>query len=109
MTEVSVVHLCARRTRMAARLALRLRFPTGARAKLGYTAHPVPQLRPSGLAGRKPCAPLPSAPWPAGIVGGRRCQRLQQTRHKRSEEHTSELQSQSNIVCRLLLEKKKIH
>src|SRR2546430_13053163 len=30
---------------------------------------------------------------PAGIVG-------------RSEEHTSELQSQSNLVCRLLLEKK---
>src|SRR2546430_11224145 len=27
----------------------------------------------------------------------------------RSEEHTSELQSQSNLVCRLLLEKKKIH
>src|SRR2546427_9106258 len=26
----------------------------------------------------------------------------------RSEEHTSELQSQSNIVCRLLLENKKI-
>src|SRR2546430_6534115 len=26
---------------------------------------------------------------------------------KRSEEHTSELQSQSNLVCRLLLEKKK--
>src|SRR2546430_9924870 len=26
----------------------------------------------------------------------------------RSEEHTSELQSQSNIVCRLLLEKKKL-
>src|SRR2546427_13055257 len=31
---------------------------------------------------------------------GRRCAR-------RSEEHTSELQSQSNLVCRLLLEKKK--
>src|SRR5205085_11250494 len=33
-----------------------------------------------------------------------------QTRHSRrcrSEEHTSELQSQSNLVCRLLLEKKK--
>src|SRR5688572_31533587 len=28
-------------------------------------------------------------------------------REKRSEEHTSELQSQSNLVCRLLLEKKK--
>src|SRR2546430_12599153 len=27
----------------------------------------------------------------------------------RSEEHTSELQSQSNLVCRLLLEKKKMH
>src|SRR2546430_10564170 len=28
-------------------------------------------------------------------------------KHVRSEEHTSELQSQSNLVCRLLLEKKK--
>src|SRR2546430_11860193 len=31
------------------------------------------------------------------------------TAAKRSEEHTSELQSQSNLVCRLLLEKKKTH
>src|SRR5438270_5497470 len=30
-----------------------------------------------------------------------------QNRGLRSEEHTSELQSQSNLVCRLLLEKKK--
>src|SRR5256886_4173230 len=29
--------------------------------------------------------------------------------YARSEEHTSELQSQSNIVCRLLLEKKNRH
>src|SRR2546430_7410511 len=29
------------------------------------------------------------------------------TNTRRSEEHTSELQSQSNLVCRLLLEKKK--
>src|SRR2546427_7962438 len=29
------------------------------------------------------------------------------TCERRSEEHTSELQSQSNLVCRLLLEKKK--
>src|SRR2546430_5739253 len=28
------------------------------------------------------------------------------TKNPRSEEHTSELQSQSNLVCRLLLEKK---
>src|SRR5205085_6158803 len=31
----------------------------------------------------------------------------EEERHNRSEEHTSELQSQSNLVCRLLLEKKK--
>src|SRR2546427_4898009 len=31
----------------------------------------------------------------------------QRRRSRRSEEHTSELQSQSNLVCRLLLEKKK--
>src|SRR2546426_7237766 len=29
-------------------------------------------------------------------------------RHVRSEEHTSELQSPCNLVCRLLLEKKKV-
>src|SRR2546430_3448287 len=33
------------------------------------------------------------------------CQRV--SCRTRSEEHTSELQSQSNLVCRLLLEKKK--
>src|SRR5256886_5882465 len=32
---------------------------------------------------------------------------VQATNRQRSEEHTSELQSQSNLVCRLLLEKKK--
>src|SRR2546430_13362091 len=32
---------------------------------------------------------------------------LSEARFMRSEEHTSELQSQSNLVCRLLLEKKK--
>src|SRR2546430_8190934 len=32
---------------------------------------------------------------------------IREVRGKRSEEHTSELQSQSNLVCRLLLEKKK--
>src|SRR2546430_3770400 len=32
---------------------------------------------------------------------------MQQNTKIRSEEHTSELQSQSNLVCRLLLEKKK--
>src|SRR2546426_6071594 len=33
--------------------------------------------------------------------------RKRRCRHTRSEEHTSELQSPCNLVCRLLLEKKK--
>src|SRR2546427_12621549 len=33
--------------------------------------------------------------------------KIDQRDAERSEEHTSELQSQSNLVCRLLLEKKK--
>src|SRR2546427_10002317 len=37
----------------------------------------------------------------------RRRARLPAGDGRRSEEHTSELQSQSNLVCRLLLEKKK--
>src|SRR6266567_6698045 len=40
------------------------------------------------------------------LLGARHGRRLSQ-RPLRSEEHTSELQSQSNLVCRLLLEKKK--
>src|SRR5256886_6293918 len=36
-----------------------------------------------------------------------RHQHRHRARDGRSEEHTSELQSQSNLVCRLLLEKKK--
>src|SRR5256885_7966646 len=35
------------------------------------------------------------------------CQSAEETFAKRSEEHTSELQSPCNLVCRLLLEKKK--
>src|SRR5689334_24851114 len=40
--------------------------------------------------------------WVAARLRGRK-------RSSRSEEHTSELQSQFHLVCRLLLEKKKIH
>src|SRR2546430_7373379 len=43
-------------------------------------------------------APVGTAEAPAGRNRG--------VRAARSEEHTSELQSQSNLVCRLLLEKK---
>src|SRR2546430_11462942 len=37
----------------------------------------------------------------------KRTETIQSSALSRSEEHTSELQSQSNLVCRLLLEKKK--
>src|SRR2546427_7863800 len=60
------------------------------RAELSLAAALLPSL----LSGRCPVrAPCP------------RCRR--RDRRRRSEEHTSELQSQSNLVCRLLLEKKK--
>src|SRR5260221_8888230 len=39
--------------------------------------------------------------------GGRGLQLVQELQSSRSEEHTSELQSHSDLVCRLLLEKKK--
>src|SRR2546430_10237126 len=44
---------------------------------------------------------IPTAEGGGGVIHDLLFRRL------RSEEHTSELQSQSNLVCRLLLEKKK--
>src|SRR5256885_5406484 len=50
----------------------------------------------------------PRLRWPAGTCGG--CHGGSRRRDRqRSEEHTSELQSPCNLVCRLLLEKKKKH
>src|SRR2546426_8293752 len=43
--------------------------------------------------------------FPRGVVGDEGVDLVS----GRSEEHTSELQSPCNLVCRLLLEKKKIH
>src|SRR2546426_3353041 len=42
-----------------------------------------------------------------GAQQGPGAPRLDPALHRRSEEHTSELQSPCNLVCRLLLEKKK--
>src|SRR2546430_15400716 len=49
------------------------------------------------------------APGPAGKRErhGLEVEERERWDERRSEEHTSELQSQSNLVCRLLLEKKK--
>src|SRR2546427_7271471 len=67
--------------------------------------------------GRAVCVVLVALRNPAGhrAAGKARGQELLACRQRRgppdcgvrSEEHTSELQSQSNLVCRLLLEKKK--
>src|SRR2546427_6448454 len=69
------------------------------------TLFPYTTLFRSGLPRPGPAPPPgpPPAPWlRAGARGA------VWSPGPRSEEHTSELQSQSNLVCRLLLEKKKI-
>src|SRR5256885_11206257 len=56
---------------------------------------------------------LPGEPFPGAAMVGRTPASSfgytfgRQKHHARSEEHTSELQSPCNLVCRLLLEKKK--
>src|SRR2546421_2204633 len=40
------------------------------------------------------------------VIQDRNAKHASQRRHERSEEHTSELQSRSDLVCRLLLAKK---
>src|SRR5436305_10669572 len=62
------------------------------RPQPGSTLFPYTTLFRSGP--RRRCSPPPP-----GRRGVRRCRR-------RSEEHTSELQSRPHLVCRLLLEKK---
>src|SRR2546427_7597271 len=53
---------------------------------------------------RTSSASRPGRPWCPACCSSTTCMRWACAR---SEEHTSELQSQSNLVCRLLLEKKK--
>src|SRR2546430_10985444 len=53
---------------------------------------------------RSPSAPVQALAFPELTITARAQPRVSL---RRSEEHTSELQSQSNLVCRLLLEKKK--
>src|SRR2546430_6113338 len=89
-------------TRPTQRLRMLFSFPAEA-------GHEVPHdfLKHGGI------EPIPDEL--AFALGGDEVRRLQDAkvvrhrceRDRRSEEHTSELQSQSNLVCRLLLEKKK--
>src|SRR2546427_1962878 len=63
---------------------------------------PVVTLAEAALTARLPGMPVPIQNWIGSVRPS-----LRMTESPRSEEHTSELQSQSNLVCRLLLEKKK--
>src|SRR5688572_31741234 len=55
---------------------------------------------------RRP-APASQPTWRNQAMASASDSRRSRACNPRSEEHTSELQSQSNLVCRLLLEKKK--
>src|SRR5256885_3990740 len=59
---------------------------------------------------RSPCSmPAGTRPWPSTCCTSAPCPAATTTScasRPRSEEHTSELQSPCNLVCRLLLEKK---
>src|SRR5205085_10205543 len=73
-------------------------------------ARSSPTTMPSGTSRRCCCARarLPtSTPRRRSATVTRSRSRAATWPSSRSEEHTSELQSQSNLVCRLLLEKKK--
>src|SRR3712207_7151404 len=73
-------------------------YPTLFRSPRGETA-PGTRWRPDEPRPPRP----PGRPPPAGD----RAARPARPRTRRSEEHTSELQSRQYLVCRLLLEKKK--
>src|SRR5260370_32418367 len=73
---------------------------TGVKFRFGRRAlSPRPSLRPHRGKGPRP-GTVPGVPEPPRAASRR-------SRQARSEEHTSELQSHLNLVCRLLLEKKK--
>src|SRR5690349_24185302 len=59
------------------------------------------------LAGRRPGSGLADRRHPAAGGGHRAGPRRARFHDRRSEEHTSELQSRRDLVCRLLLENKK--
>src|SRR2546430_10598552 len=69
------------------------------------TLFPYTTLFRSRSAAARGPGPLERTACPAAAFP--RSRETERARRRRSEEHTSELQSQSNLVCRLLLEKKK--
>src|SRR5690606_42021507 len=78
-------------------------IPSAARDLLCPSSRPLAALGMTTLDDGNPCPRL--QPLPA--FGPQREKPHRRTFRRRSEEHTSELQSRENLVCRLLLEKKK--
>src|SRR2546427_3292640 len=76
--------------------------------RLVYPASTRPGLEASGvwIARSRPTSPVRASSCSGSPLRSSRSRTLGPVT-ARSEEHTSELQSQSNLVCRLLLEKKK--
>src|SRR3712207_8875512 len=78
-------------------------YTTLFRSRLGQVARPDPREAEDGDVAGADRPPEGQAGLLAPLkIAGRRCRA-----RKRSEEHTSELQSRQYLVCRLLLEKKK--
>src|SRR2546427_595566 len=100
-TSVAAMNILARRPSRGAvhRIACSRLRSKRRRLLSRYRNRQVPQ-GPAGLGGKPAFQLLRCERAPLGDERSR-------VVHLRSEEHTSELQSQSNIVCRLLLEKKK--
>src|SRR5690606_39819725 len=89
-------------------------FPTRRSSDLTAPPGTRPRRAAAVPARDPPAAPVPRpgtapsrpAPPPLRTAGPEDAPRLPRRRRPRSEEHTSELQSRENLVCRLLLEKK---
>src|SRR2546430_3967260 len=71
------------------------------------TLFPYTTLFRSAAPRPRPGRPRPERPGQQRKAGASPRRGGRRSDPQRSEEHTSELQSQSNLVCRLLLEKKK--
>src|SRR2546430_7735343 len=78
-----------------------------ARRAIEELAPPIAARRRDGTVGEAARVQLNVRPRCGQCAAQRVVVRRRVSRRVRSEEHTSELQSQSNLVCRLLLEKKK--
>src|SRR5690606_40263723 len=83
-------------------------FRSNSTQSADYPSNRLQTARPIRAAGLKPGAPSGSPTGASETLHPEQATpRWHPPPHERSEEHMSELQSRENLVCRLLLEKKK--